>query len=85
MDLGLILVIAAVVFLVGHLLLDLRTLAKNLRGLRHSEYAHDRQDVLECELCHTKLRGPRELRHEALWTAAAVVVLSVHIVLDFVG
>lgn len=79
MDWGLALVIAAVVFLVGHMLLDLRTLAKNLRGLRHSGIS------AVCETCHAQTRGKRELRHEALWTAAAVVVLTIHIVLDFVG
>lgn len=81
MDWGLVLVIAAVVFLVGHLALDMRTLARNMRVIRHDMNV----GPIECERCRARIRGEQELRHEAVWTAAAVIVLTIHITLDFVA
>ena len=87
MDWGLILVITAVAFLVGHLALDLRTLGRNLERLSHDGDAHRGTGAgsTKCERCHTLIRSRSELRHESIWTAAAVIVLAIHITLDFVA
>lgn len=82
MDWGLALVIVAVVFLVGHMALDMRALARNLRRIDHDPNV---ASPIECERCRARFRGEQELRHEATWTAAAVVVLAIHITLDFVA
>ncbi len=67
--------------LAGHILFDLRSLVRNLR--QTSE--HNTTNPALCDTCHAHVRGKSELRHEALWAAAAVIVLSVHIILDFIG
>ncbi len=86
MDWGLILVALAIVFLVGHLALDFRVLLRNMQILQHDDAAHTvTLRAGECDRCHTLGRGEQELRHEAIWTVAAVVVLAIHITLDFVA
>lgn len=86
MDWGLALGVAVVLFLVLHMALDLRGLARNLRLLGHDDDSHRAMfESDSCERCHTLGRGRQELQHEALWTAAAVIALMVHIALDFVA
>jgi hypothetical protein len=83
MDGGLVLVVLAVVFLVGHLALDSYRMLRNLRFLRHvKSEALDGWQCARCIYIQTRLA---DMRHESIWTAAAVVVLAVHITLDFVG
>lgn len=81
MDWGLILVVLAVVFLVGHLALDGYRTLRNLRFLRHVKA--ESLDGWQCSRCNYIQDRLDDMRHEGLWTAAAVVVLAVHIVLDF--
>ncbi len=83
MDWGQALVILAVVFLIGHLALDGYRMFRNVRRLRHVKY--ESLDSWRCSRCLAIADGLDDMRHEALWTAAAVVVLAVHIVLDFIG
>jgi hypothetical protein len=83
MDWGLALVVLAVMFLVGHLALDGYRLLRHVRRLRHVKY--ESLDRERCARCITIADGLADMRHESIWTAAAVVVLSVHITLDFVG
>lgn len=80
MDWGLTTVILAAAFLVGHLAMDFRSLARNL-GRAQGHYNHDSE---WCDQRHAMTRGSRELRHEAVWAAAAIAVLTGHIILDFV-
>ena len=83
MDWSLILVILAVVFLVGHLVLDLRGMLSKMRDLQHS---YDRYATsFMCSACRTINRDKKTLLHETMWTAAAIIVLAVHITLDFVA
>lgn len=85
MDWGLITVILAVAFLVGHLALDFRSLALRLQWPHNNTSGYS--PVLAstaCERCHARKRGRKELRHEAVWTLAAVTALTGHIILDFV-
>lgn len=84
MDWGLTTVILAVAFLAGHLALDFRTLAFKLRRPHTKAEDFDGPAPMECERCHARERGERELRHEAIWTVAAIAVLTSHIILDFV-
>ena len=82
MDWGLITVVAAVAFLVGHLALDFRSLTRNLTTGNGG--VHGPKNSAYCEHCHARARGGSELRHEAAWTVAAIVVLTGHMILDFV-
>jgi hypothetical protein len=81
MDWGLILVVLAVVFLVGHLALDGYRLLRNLRFYRHTKY----EALDPCGRCLYIEERLADMRHEGIWTAAAVIVLAAHITLDFVG
>lgn len=83
MDWNLTLVVLAIMFLVGHMAFDMRSLARNLRRIDHADL-NPACLPIECERCHARVRGEQELRHEAVWTAAAVVALAGHIILDFV-
>ena len=83
MDWGLILVVLAVVFLVGHLALDGYRMLRNLRFLRHVKA--ESLDSWRCARCLAIEDGLASMRHEVIWTAAAIVVLAIHIMLDFVG
>lgn len=81
MDWGLALVIAAVVFLVGHMALDGYRMFRDVRRLRHAKY----ESLDACERCATVANALKDLRHEVGWTAAAVVVLAGHLTLDMVS
>ncbi len=83
MDWGLILVVLAIVFLVGHLMFDGLRLRQQLLRLRHVKY--ETLDTDSCERCRAIKDGLSDIRHEAIWTAAAIVVLAGHITLDFVA
>ena len=80
MDWSLISIIVFFALLLGHILFDLRSLVRNLRQLKH-----DTDSYAPCDICHAHVRGKRELRHEALWAAAAIVVLIGHTITDFMG
>lgn len=83
MDWGLTLVILAVVFLVGHLALDGYRMLRHLRFLRHVKY--EALDGQRCARCNYIADRLGDMRHEAIWAAAAIVVLAGHITLDFIG
>lgn len=83
MDWGLVLVVLAVVFLVGHLVLDGYRMLRNLRFLRHVKF--ESVDNWQCSRCLFISDRLADMRHELIWTVAAVVVLAAHITLDFVG
>lgn len=87
MDWGLITLILVVAVLAVHIAFDARTLLKNLRSLGHQtspqHYGPELHNTQHCERCHTIIRGHKELRHEAAWTAAALIILVIHIALDF--
>ncbi len=83
MDWGSTLVIAAVVVLVVHILVDGYRTYRNVRLFQHVEY--ENIDGLPCGRCsyiQDRLDG---MRHEAAWTAAAVIVLAGHLILDVVS
>ncbi len=83
MDWGLILVVLAIVFLVGHLALDGYRTFWNLRFLRHVTAANlNGEECVRCRYIEDRMGN---MRHEAFWTAAAIVVLAGHITLDFVA
>lgn len=82
MDWGLITVVLAIAFLGAHLALDGLRLVKNVRRLRHTKY--ESLDSWRCERCRAIEGGLADLKHEAAWTVAAVIVLTGHIILDFV-
>jgi len=83
MDWGLVLFILAVVFLVGHLALDGYRMFRNVRHLRHAKA--ESLDSRRCARCLAIEDGLADLRHEVIWTVAAVIALTGHITLDFVG
>lgn len=80
MNWGLAVFIAGVVFLVGHIGLDLRSLV--VQWVRHFDYG---LPTHTCERCRAIQRDINKLRHESTWTAAALVVLIIHIILDLTG
>lgn len=80
---GLALFVLAVVFLIGHLLIDGYRMFRNVRRLRHVKYKS--LDTERCERCYAIALGLADMRHEVIWTVAAVVALSGHITLDFVS
>lgn len=84
MDWGLVLAVAAVASLAAHLALDLRGLRRLLRT------PHTRYHGLDpCARCDDAINGadPRREhgRRDILWTALTILVLLVHITLDFVA
>lgn len=81
MDWGLFFVVLAVVFLVGHVALDAYRMWRHVRRLRHVK--SEALDGWMCDRCLTREENLADLRHEAGWTAAALIVLTIHIVLDF--
>ncbi len=83
MDWGLLLVVLAVVFLVGHLALDSYRTLRNLRFLRHVKA--ESLDGWQCSRCLYIADRLADMRHEGIWTALALVVLVIHITLDFVA
>lgn len=83
MDWGLILVVLAIVFLVGHLALDGYRMLRNLRFLRHVKY--ESLDNHQCSRCLFISDRLADMRHEVIWTAAAVIVLIGHLILDVVS
>jgi hypothetical protein len=77
------LVVLAIVVLVVHMALDGYRMLRNLRFLRHIKY--ERGWTALCPRCIYIEEKLGAMRHEAIWTAAAVVALAGHITLDFVG
>lgn len=51
--------------------------------LRHIKYEAGWE--VRCPRCLYVEDGLADLRHEAVWTAAALIVLAIHIALDFVA
>lgn len=81
-DWGLIFGILTVVFLVGHVLIDAYRMFRHVRRLRHVKY--EALDGWNCSRCIAREEGYAGLRHEAEWTAAALIFLVLHILTDFV-
>lgn len=81
MDWGVLLFVLALVFLVGHLVFDGYRMFLYVRRLRHVKY--ENLDIQNCDRCSAIKEGLRNMRHEAIWTAAAVFALGGHIALDF--
>ena len=81
MDWGLFFVVLAVVFLVGHVALDAYRMWRHVRRLHHVR--SESLDGWKCDRCLTREESLADLRHGTAWTAAALIVLTIHIVLDF--
>lgn len=75
------LVVMAMVFLAAHLLLDGYRMFRHVRRLKHVRA--ESLDGWQCARCNALKDGMRDLRHESFWTAAAGIVLFIHLVLDF--
>ncbi len=83
MDFGLVLIILSIIVLVGHYAIDAGRMVRNIRILKHTKY--ESLDGRQCERCIELYESRGRLRHEVFWTVLAVIFLSVHIVMDFVG
>ncbi len=83
MDLGLVLIILSIIVLVGHYVIDAYRMVHNIRSLKHVKY--EALDGWGCPRCIELYKSRIRLRHEIFWTVLAVIFLSVHIVMDFVG
>ncbi len=81
-DWGLYFGILTVVFLVGHVLIDAYRMFRQVRALSHVEY--EALDGAGCDRCLTFEEKMGDLKHEAEWTAAALVFLALHLLTDFV-
>lgn len=81
MNMGLYFGILTVVFLVGHIVIDAYRMWRQVRALRHTKY--EPMDSWQCDRCLTFDEKMIDLRHEAEWTAAALIFLVLHIVTDF--
>lgn len=77
MDWGLILAVTAVAFLVAHLTLDLRGLWQLLRT------PHTQDSPGPCPRCTYARQGHG--RQDIVWTTLTILVLLIHITLDFVA
>ena len=88
---GTIIGIAFIGFMIAHLALDLRSQLNNIRKLHHSQGGAHRASIerngvtYTCEHCQTVILGHKQLQHEILWTVSGMVVLSIHILLDFIA
>lgn len=82
MNMGLIFGILTVVFLVGHVLIDAYRMWRQVRLLKHVRA--ESLDGWQCDRCLTREEGLESLRHEAGWTAAALIFLALHIATDFI-
>lgn len=83
MDWGLITAILVIVVWMAHVAFDGYRMWRSLRFLRHVKYeALDNWQCERCKYIQDRLDG---MRHEAIWTAAAIIALIVHVTLDFVG
>lgn len=83
MDMGLIFGILTVVFLIGHVLIDAYRMWRHVRRLKHVR--SESLDGWQCDRCLTREEGLASLRHEAEWTAAALIFLTLHITTDFIS
>ncbi len=83
MDWGLISIIAAVTFLVAHVMIDGYRMFRNVRRLRHVNA--ESLDWQRCPRCLAIKEGLAGMRHEGILVATATVILAVHIVSDFVA
>lgn len=82
MGIGLVFGILTVVFLVGHVLIDAYRMWRQVRRLRHVR--SESLDGWQCSRCLRRREGLAGLRHEAEWTATALIFLVLHIVTDFI-
>ncbi len=83
MDWGLVLIIASIFVLVGHYAIDASRMVRNIRSLKHTKY--ESLDGWQCARCIEGYESRNRLKHEVFWTVLAVVFLSAHIILDFIG
>ncbi len=83
LDLGLSLYlgILTVVFLVGHIVIDAYRMWRQVRTLRHVR--SESLDGAGCDRCLTFEEKMGDLKHEAEWTATALVFLALHLLTDF--
>ncbi len=81
MNWGLIFGILTVAFLVGHVLIDTYRMWRQVRALRHVQY--EALDGWMCDRCLTFEEKMGDLKHEAEWTAAALIFLALHLLTDF--